>query len=293
MAWSSSSPRLAMATSSADAVLHLPADDRPCSRSGPASTPATISSKRRWVDCALETCRRHGSLTANGSIFLPRRPRPAVRGRLSIRHPDGDERHQDRRARRSPPSGSTLTAVVRHWRPPPGGSLAAPRLWRTPAVAHQRGVRRSADAVGDCVAAVGRLAVRLHGVRPPGVPHDLARTQATNCAGLGVVAGRRRPAAASVAAGQPRVARPGRRCRRRSACVSCSSLGSLSGARRMAWWATAVSNRLRTKRALPKPRVARLGGDQARRRRASASSAACSWLCSPSRAKIATSSSSV
>ncbi len=37
--------------------------------------------------------------------------------------------------------------------------------------------------------------------------------------------------------------------------VSCSSDGSASGARRIAWCDTAVSNRLRTKRALPKPRV--------------------------------------
>ena len=44
--------------------------------------------------------------------------------------------------------------------------------------------------------------------------------------------------------------------------VSCSSLGSVSGAMRIAWCATAVSNRLRTKRALPKPACARLGVDQ-------------------------------
>ena len=43
--------------------------------------------------------------------------------------------------------------------------------------------------------------------------------------------------------------------------VSCSSVGSSTAAKRSAWRPTASSKRLRTKRALPKPRVPRLGLD--------------------------------
>ena len=51
--------------------------------------------------------------------------------------------------------------------------------------------------------------------------------------------------------------------------VSCSSVGSLTAAKRSAWRPTASSNRLRTKRALPKPAIARLGLDDGPQRLAS------------------------
>ena len=60
--------------------------------------------------------------------------------------------------------------------------------------------------------------------------------------------------------------------------VSCSSVGCVDRASRSAWRPTAASNTLRTKRALPKPRVARLGVDHLGEPQRAAPRRGGSWL---------------
>ena len=232
-ACATSSPRRVCSRWSARSVSFARASG--CGRSRPSCdcSECDLASSVARSSACLERCAPTGSRIVSSS-WSPRRAicqhswTPAVDLAADLGHP------VPQRALGATRADDRGEAALRRLR---GGDVASPRL----ADARTRSIR-PATARRRCRPVAFAAATRSADDRGAGSEEpdqdrqDTSRTDRLRGRARAI---RRRPA----------------RCRRRQAWSSCSSVGSASGARRCAWWATAVSNRLRTKRALPKPRV--------------------------------------